>query len=190
MRVLVYINSFGDCTTLMLEALVDTGASHSFLNPKIFSKEINHKINKFKEAGANIQPNELNLRLINASIQTINHKNTSCCVEVSLGIQIETWLGKQDFIISDEIENEACILGRNFLKLNGVRIDYGTDYMEIPFKLTTHGANTELMGIQDKQIYKIETVSISFFKMLFISCIMLLESIVHTLSGYSPTRRE
>ncbi len=187
MRVLVYIKSFDDCTTLMLEALVDTGASHSFLNPKIFSNDVILKINQFKKLNANIKQNELRLRLINASIQTINNKNTTCCVEASLGIQIETWKGQQDFIISDEIENEACILGRNFLKQNGVRIDYGTDYLEIPYKITKSNSDKELK-IDDSQIYKIEAVSPSFVEAIFISCIILLKGVLKIFCGYNRTK--
>lgn len=179
MRVLVYLKSFGDNQLLMLEALVDTGASHSFLNPKVLSRDVNDRIETFKNIGINSHPNELGLNLINASIQTINNKKTTFCVEATISIQIDTWCGQQEFIISSQIENEACILGRNFLKQNGVRIDYGTDYMEIPFKLsttnTTAQSGHEATGCHgtEKQIYRIENLAETrlFFGLLAMPCV-------------------
>ena len=160
MRVLVYLKSFGDHRILMVEALVDTGASHSFLNPKVLSRDVNRRIELFKDNGVNSYPNELGLNLINASIQTINNRTTTYCVEATIDIQIDTWIGQQCFIISDQIENEACILGRNFLKRNGVRIDYGTDYMEIPYALSAQ-AVVEGEYEAEKQIYRIEQLTSS-----------------------------
>ena len=115
-----------------MNTLVDTGASHCFINPKFLPIELISRIEEFK-ANPHAAPDLLGLTLVNASMQTINNSNTHCrAVKVYLTIQIENWRGQQEFIVSDMIENEACILGRNFLISNKVRIDYGTSYMEIP----------------------------------------------------------
>lgn len=197
MRVLVYLKSFGDNQLLMLEALVDTGASHSFLNPKVLSRDVNNRIEAFKKIGVNSHPNELGLNLINASIQTINNKRTTFCVEATVSIQINTWCGQQDFIISSQIENEACILGRNFLKQNGVRIDYGTDYMEIPFKMSTTNATgqprVDAIGCQqtEKQIYRIEKFSeksgVMFVGMLLMPCVQVVRDLWQSVSSFFLT---
>lgn len=108
--------------------LIDTGASHCFINPKLFNESIRTKINNFK---FNNIENNLELKLLNGSIQTVNANNKSVCVFVDLMLNIGNWHGIQEFIISDEIENENCILGRNFLKKYNVKIDYGNNKLTI-----------------------------------------------------------
>lgn len=109
--------------------LVDTGASHSFINPKIFSEQTQKQINDFKLNKTNV--NSLNLKLFNGLIETVNSNKKTCCIVVTLHVRIHKWRGTQEFIISDEIENEECILGRNFLKKNHVKMDYGSDKISI-----------------------------------------------------------
>ena len=111
-----------------VKLLIDTGASHCFVNPKIFSESIRTKIEEFK---ANNSVNSLDMKIFNGFIQTVNANNVSCCVFVDLNLKIGKWSGIQEFIISDEIENENCILGRNFLKKNHVKIDYGNNKLTI-----------------------------------------------------------
>lgn len=113
---------------LKTNILIDTGASHCFINPKIFSDSIRTNINQFKLDNS---INSLDLKLFNGLIETINSSQKTCCIVVNLRIKIGRWRGLQEFIISDEIENEECILGRNFLKKNKVKIDYGCEKLTI-----------------------------------------------------------
>jgi hypothetical protein len=64
----------------------------------------------------------------------VNANSVSCCVFVDLNLRIGKWKGIQEFIISDDIENEKCILGRDFLKENNVKIDYGRNKLTIKSK--------------------------------------------------------
>jgi predicted aspartyl protease len=122
------INFQNDSNIYSANILIDTGASHCFVNQKIFTDSIQSKINDFK---LNSNSNELNLKLFNGLIETINSNKKSCCIIVSLNVRIGNWTGLQEFIISDEITNEECILGRDFLKKYNVKIDYGTNKMTI-----------------------------------------------------------
>ena len=79
----------------------------------------------------NQSKNDLNLKIFDGYIQTVNANSVSCCVFADLTLRIGKWRGIQEFIISDDIENENCILGRDFLKANNVKIDYGRNKLTI-----------------------------------------------------------
>jgi predicted aspartyl protease len=108
--------------------LIDTGASHCFVNPKIFSHSIRMQIDAFKK---NHVENNLELKKFTGSIETINSSQRLNCIAVSLLVRIGKWKGEQEFIVSDEIEYEECVLGRNFLKKNNVKLDYGNEKLTI-----------------------------------------------------------
>lgn len=124
---------------LKVKMLIDTGASHCFINPKIFPNDIQTKIREFRFE-KNVK-NVLELKLFDGLIQTINANSKSACVFVDLNLKIGKWCGVQEFIISDQIENENVILGRNFLRKYNVKIDYGNN------KLTIKSNNQKLSGI-------------------------------------------
>jgi hypothetical protein len=113
-------------------ALLDSGATHSFISPKMVS-EVDRKIildypDQFKQQ--------------DVTIKSVTGETRSVCAFAEAIIWIGEWKGKHTFIISPAMNKHDVILGRDFLKLHNVVVNHGNDLIEIEGSRVSTSINT------------------------------------------------
>ena len=123
---LLKINATLDTTALKDEkslsvyALVDGGATHSFLSPGLFNPNQQFNI-------CNDRANTRQKFVIHGATGTAK----SDCLVVEAKIQIGSWSGYHEFVIASSVKKHDAIIGRDFLKKHKVLIDHNSDSITI-----------------------------------------------------------
>jgi hypothetical protein len=71
--------------------------------------------------------------------------------EAKAGIQIGSWSGEQTFVISPSVTQYDMILGKNFLNLNKVKMDFGPDVIRIN-EIQVNTTGIELKSEEDNSL--------------------------------------
>ncbi|CAF1143354.1 unnamed protein product, partial [Brachionus calyciflorus] len=111
-----------------LNALIDGGASHSFIQLDKLDSRTQKLINDFKNGSGQ---NASGLFKINLTIRGATNTISELCVIAPMEIKIGGWIGTHNFVISESLQGKEAIIGRDFLKVNKVVIDHGEDKMKI-----------------------------------------------------------
>ena len=105
---------------ISIEALVDGGATHSFLSPSLFDQNCQSKL-------TNDPANVRQKFQIHGATGSANSE----CLVVDAKIKIGNWYVNHNFVISNSVTKHDAILGRDFLKQHKVTIDHSTDSISI-----------------------------------------------------------
>ena len=138
-------------------ALVDTGASHSFINMNILSNGIISKIKSF--INDKNKKNDLNLMLKQVTIQSATEAVQTTCVQMNIDLIINNEYLNHDFIITDLINKEQAIFGLDFIRKYKMNINgedntisiksKNDDYVQLPVcqvrRTVVIPANTEML---------------------------------------------
>jgi len=121
MRVKVKIKLFG-MNEMEVLALADSGSSHSFISPKILSKE--------QENAIRSPTNNHGFRK-NLTINGATGSSKAGCFVTNQFLKIGNWKGEMQFVMAGSICTHAMVLGRDFFKRYGVKMDFESDKMII-----------------------------------------------------------
>jgi hypothetical protein len=105
-----------------VKALIDSGATKSFVNPQVFDQEVQTELESVRE-GAGVKRVESS---IIGSTATVESKCLVMEVEMALG----EWRGFHEVVISDAI-TDSMVLGRDFLKKASCLVDHASDTLTI-----------------------------------------------------------
>jgi hypothetical protein len=106
---------------LYFEALVDSGATNSFINKNVLPNDLRKKIDQFIESNGSI-PNENNFLIRNITIETLDKTFQVTVVEATLEFKIGNYKGSHRFIITDSMLKEQAILGKDFITSHNIWI--------------------------------------------------------------------
>ncbi len=121
MRVTVTVSLFGEPKQEVL-AILDTGATNSFINPRILTSAQESIIRNGRSE--HVKRKDFMIR------GATGIAKSNCCITTA-PISIGGWSGSQLFVLSGVIQNHAMILGRDFLRNFGVMLDSSNDSMTI-----------------------------------------------------------
>jgi hypothetical protein len=111
-----------------LRALFDGGATNSFIKlaylPAKFCKQV-------KEALLSGVSSNSSVKVANICVKSATGVSNELCALASLRLTCGRWSGQHDFIITDCLKDKQMILGRDFMKTNGVVIDHRDDTITI-----------------------------------------------------------
>ncbi len=141
LKVLVMVSLFG-AKEKPVTALVDCGSSHSFYNPELLAQTqrsiVSESVNMWGKQA---------LYKVNGATASA----TSMAFEAKAGIQIGSWSGEQTFVISPSVTQYDMILGKNFLNLNKVKMDFGPDVIRIN-EIQVNTTGIELKSEEDNSL--------------------------------------
>jgi hypothetical protein len=130
-----------DSDVVVVEALIDGGASNSFLDLHSLNENLRKRIEQFKVD--NVSQGDLKLTKMKLLISGATSAVHDVCVIAEVNLKIGSWQTKHKLIITDKIIGKRLILGRDFLKANGVVIDHAID------KLAVRGPSGGLQELGD-----------------------------------------
>jgi len=92
--------------------LVDSGASHSFVNPKFLSQAMKKQIRLWMDSK---EGEKLGISYDTCKVNLVNSSEEASIIVLPLRIQLGDWTGEHMFLLSDIVMTEQMILGRDFL---------------------------------------------------------------------------
>ena len=97
---------------LELKMLVDSGATHSFINPKYLSDEIRDELRwRCDEKRCE----EFGISFVEGTVNTVNRTEVADIMFVPFKIRIGDWVGEHKFVLSKIVTQDEAILGNDFL---------------------------------------------------------------------------
>jgi hypothetical protein len=122
-------------------ALIDGGSSHSFISPTVLTDT------QLKIAGSS---NSALFRRENFQIYGATGTSHSSCCLTTAKIDLGTWSGAHEFVISGSVTRHEMIIGRDFFKAHNVVVDHANDSMVVDSVLISlnvmHSISTTLMN--------------------------------------------
>jgi hypothetical protein len=118
-----------DIGKVKLRALFDGGATNSFIKASCLPVSYRAKLDVLKKDGQN--GGDASLRCSTICIRGATGAVQETCVLATLSVSIGRWSGEHEFIVTEGIVDKQVILGRDFLKKNGVVINHGSDSISI-----------------------------------------------------------
>ena len=164
-----------------LNALLDTGSTHSFININVLPYNIRSEIKNFMQNPSN-KANENGIKIRQIKVQTVSSEVMSICSEMVLNFSIGCWKGMHEFIITDAVQNEEVLLGIDFIKNHKISI-IGQDQIEV----TMGEENVDLTcRVKERVVlppYSERVLNMKFDKSIKINRVMLFESYDHSTQG-------
>ncbi len=96
-------------------AMVDSGASHSFINPKRLSEEMKAIL---RERLNSDQPEKFGMETAECTVNMVKTREKTEVICIPFAIRVGDWTGVHNFIISDLLKTEEAIIGQDFLTTN------------------------------------------------------------------------
>jgi hypothetical protein len=97
---------------LDLKMLVDSGATHSFINPKYLSDEMREELRwRCDEERCE----EFGISFVEGTVNTVNRTEVADIMFVPLRIKVGEWVGEHRFVLSKIVTQDEAILGNDFL---------------------------------------------------------------------------
>ena len=103
-------------------ALIGGGSSHSFISPTVLTAT------QLKIAGSS---NSELFRRENFQINGATGTSHSSCCLTTAKIDLGTWSGAHEFVISGSVTRHEMIIGRDFFKAHNVVVDHANDSMVV-----------------------------------------------------------
>jgi hypothetical protein len=102
-------------------ALVDGGSTHSFINPRIMDRS---QLDTFENNKHRYEKRQF---IITSATGIVRES----CHLLTCSVKFGDWAGEIKLVMSNLLDKNNMVIGRDFLKRYGVKVDHGNDMLEI-----------------------------------------------------------
>ena len=161
-----------EATSVKLKALLDGGATNSFIQISKLSGKTQRLVKEF--ILSNDKSSVYGFRKEVLVIKGATGAVTETCVIVEVKLKIGSWIGIHTCVLTKALVDKDVILGRDFLKAHEVVIDHGKDIITIskPDAKRVKAFEGELVGL-DKACVVVDSVELKARSETVVKCAVL-----------------